>query len=137
MIAIVREDFIDGFSVSVQASRRHYCSPKDDVGPYREVEVGFRNADGKFAAPGFLPPEWNDCGREADGGIYTYVPIRLIEALIGAIPQEMPTQKLAFNVKELGFLLDGLRLIHMDFDSEELNALEDKIADARDALALK
>tara|TARA_B100001094_G_scaffold315935_1_gene356539 strand:+ start:5189 stop:5497 length:309 start_codon:yes stop_codon:yes gene_type:complete len=31
----------DGFSMSVQASRRNYNSPRDDLGPYTEVEVGF------------------------------------------------------------------------------------------------
>lgn len=31
----------DGFSMSVQASSRNYSHPRDDVGPYSEVEVGF------------------------------------------------------------------------------------------------
>ena len=31
----------DGFSMSVQASRTHYCTPKDDVGPYTHVELGY------------------------------------------------------------------------------------------------
>ena len=31
----------DGFSMSVQASSGHYCSPRNDVGPYIEVEVGY------------------------------------------------------------------------------------------------
>ena len=31
----------DGFTMSVQASARNYNSPRDDVGPYTEVEVGF------------------------------------------------------------------------------------------------
>ena len=31
----------DGFSMSVQASRGSYCSPRDDSGPYDSVEVGF------------------------------------------------------------------------------------------------
>jgi len=30
----------DGFSMSVQASERNYSHPRDDVGPYSEVEVG-------------------------------------------------------------------------------------------------
>jgi hypothetical protein len=29
----------DGTTLSVQASRTHYCSPRDDIGPYTEVEV--------------------------------------------------------------------------------------------------
>jgi len=31
----------DGFSMSVQASERNYSTPRDDVGPYTAVEVGF------------------------------------------------------------------------------------------------
>ena len=31
----------DGFTMSVQASGRNYSTPRDDVGPYTEVEVGF------------------------------------------------------------------------------------------------
>ena len=31
----------DGFTMSVQASERNYSTPRDDVGPYTEVEVGF------------------------------------------------------------------------------------------------
>ena len=31
----------DGFTMSVQASKGSYCSPRDDSGPYDSVEVGF------------------------------------------------------------------------------------------------
>ena len=31
----------DGFTMSVQASRGNYCSPRNDSGPYDSVEVGF------------------------------------------------------------------------------------------------
>lgn len=37
----------DGFAMSVQASREHFCSPRDDYGPYNGVEVGY-------------PSEWED-----------------------------------------------------------------------------
>jgi hypothetical protein len=30
----------DGYTFSVGASRGHYCTPRDDVGPYDMVEVG-------------------------------------------------------------------------------------------------
>ena len=33
----------DGFSMSVQASREHYCTPHNDEGPYTHVEVGYPN----------------------------------------------------------------------------------------------
>ena len=31
----------DGFSVSVQAGRGNYCAPRDDDGPWYDVELGF------------------------------------------------------------------------------------------------
>ena len=31
----------DGFEMSVQASRDHCCIPRDDLGPYTHVEVGY------------------------------------------------------------------------------------------------
>jgi hypothetical protein len=31
----------NGAKFSVQASRTHYCSPQNDVGPYHSVEVGY------------------------------------------------------------------------------------------------
>ena len=37
----------DGFSVSIQASRDHCCTPRDDIGPYDGVEVTY-------------PSEWED-----------------------------------------------------------------------------
>ena len=31
----------DGFRMSVQACSRKYCTPRNDEGPYHEVEIGF------------------------------------------------------------------------------------------------
>lgn len=36
----------DGVQYSVQASRGHYCSPRNDVGPYTAVEVWCRRSSG-------------------------------------------------------------------------------------------
>lgn len=51
----------DGTNLSVQASRTHYCWPKNNEGPYTHVEVGFPSApppelwaeycDGDFEKP--------------------------------------------------------------------------------------
>ncbi len=30
----------DGFSISLRASSRHYCEPRNNEGPYTEVEAG-------------------------------------------------------------------------------------------------
>ena len=37
----------DGFSISIQASRDHFCTPRDDIGPYECVEAAY-------------PSEWED-----------------------------------------------------------------------------
>ena len=63
----------DGTSLSVQASRTHYCIPRDNIGPYTHVEVGY---------PSRKPPktwksyceEWG-CPKDT---IYAYVPIELV-----------------------------------------------------------
>lgn len=41
-IAMIRMPIlINGdFELSVQASKNHYCSPRDNIGPYRSFEVG-------------------------------------------------------------------------------------------------
>ena len=72
----------DGESLSVQASRTHYCSPRTDSGPYGSVEVGF---------PSVSPPdtwaEYFDGDWETDdhtGSVYAWVPVALVREFIEA-----------------------------------------------------
>lgn len=71
----------DGTSLSVQASRCMYATPRNDVGPYTHVEVGF---------PSVPPPEtWRefcDSGPVDDptSFVYGYVPVHLVRAFIAA-----------------------------------------------------
>jgi len=58
----------DGTRLSVQASRTHYCSPKDDVGPWTAVEV--------------LIDEGKPCKSWGNHQPYGWVPIRRLESLI-------------------------------------------------------
>ena len=32
---------VDGFSMSVQADQGAYCTPRNDIGPYTSVEIGY------------------------------------------------------------------------------------------------
>ena len=59
----------DGFKMSIQASEDHYCQ-KDDEGSYVSVEVGFPS-----------PPEplLDEYG---DDGVYGYVPLTVVDAII-------------------------------------------------------
>ena len=60
----------DGFMLSVQASSFHYCSPRDNMGPYKELEV---MCDG--------PESWS-IYEEGDNKLYAWVPVDEIRMLI-------------------------------------------------------
>lgn len=66
----------DGVSLSVQASARHLCLPKDNCGPYTHVEVGF--VSGVMG----LPKEWET---------YAYMPLycQNISDIYARVPLEM------------------------------------------------
>lgn len=61
----------DGYELSVQASSRHYCTPRKDRAKfYVEVEVGF--------------PSYHDdlLGDDNDCGVYACVPVENVAVLI-------------------------------------------------------
>ena len=66
--------------ISIQASEFHYCCPKDDEGPYTQVEVavfdknGFRVREDKLL-------EWAD-DPTYDKPIYAYVPVYRVTDLL-------------------------------------------------------
>lgn len=69
----------DGASLSVQASKYSYSSPRDDKGPYTKVEVGF---------PSETPPEaWKEFAEDWEtptNTIYSYIPLTMVMLYIGA-----------------------------------------------------
>lgn len=69
----------DGTRLSVQASRHCYSIPRDDVGPYTHVEVGF---------PSIVPPitweQYSDSGKLETETVYGYIPVALVERFIKA-----------------------------------------------------
>lgn len=72
----------DGVSLSIQASRTHYCKPREDEGPYVAMEVGFiYDANGDQLSP---PETWADYtdGPEFPNDVYGYVPVEMIESFI-------------------------------------------------------
>jgi hypothetical protein len=79
---------VDGYSVSIQASETSYCAPRDDIGPYTSVELGFPSAydtllDG-YAENKHAPTDT----------VYGYVPSSTAELLIvkhgGAVSGQVP-----------------------------------------------
>lgn len=62
----------DGTTLSVQASSYHYCTPRNDVGPYTHVEVGY---------PSVLPSWWDEYA-DPSGDVAGWVPVQLVEEFI-------------------------------------------------------
>lgn len=76
----------NGVRLSVQASRVHYSTPRNDEGPYTTMEVGYiTHHDGSSLR---MPMDWwkyaDDPGMAAMSGVYAYVPIGLIEEFISS-----------------------------------------------------
>tara|TARA_Y100001970_G_scaffold293783_1_gene443161 strand:+ start:162 stop:464 length:303 start_codon:yes stop_codon:yes gene_type:complete len=78
----------DGFSMSVQANKFNYSSPRNDVGPYHSCEVGFPSAYdfylNKYAEDPENPTET----------VYGWVPAHVIRMCIdahgGMVEGELP-----------------------------------------------
>jgi hypothetical protein len=66
----------DGFSLSVQATHGAYCAPRQNIGPWYEVEVGFPSAEPE------LIMEYAEQKEVPTETVYGYVPIELVEELI-------------------------------------------------------
>jgi hypothetical protein len=64
---------IDGFTMSVQASKGHYCSPRLDL-PYgfTSVEVGYPSEAEELLLP----------FADGDSGVYGWVPVEVVEQVI-------------------------------------------------------
>jgi hypothetical protein len=77
----------DGAHISVQASRTHYSTPRSDVGPYTEYEVGYPSHP------------FGKLDEYYDGSVHAYVPKGIVEEYIaahggiacGALPQDPPS----------------------------------------------
>ena len=69
----------DGFSLSVQASRYHYCAPRlDNLDNYNRVEVGFPSDVEDELLPYQDQPSHNDPKED----VYNRVPVELVEEII-------------------------------------------------------
>ena len=66
----------DGYSISVQASAFHYCSPRlNGLQDYKSVELGYPSAEDE------LINEYAE-GMDYTDTVYGYVPIEVVEKLI-------------------------------------------------------
>lgn len=67
----------DGFKISVQASKYHYCSPRVDGDViYEAVELGYPNMEDELIADFAEDPE------DLTKTVYGYVPVEVVNQLI-------------------------------------------------------
>lgn len=79
----------DGFSMSIQASSRHYCEPRDEAGPYFSVEVGFPSSYDIYLN------EYAEDPSDPTATVYGWVPAHVIRMCIdghgGVDTGQLPT----------------------------------------------
>lgn len=66
----------NGLVLSIQASSMHYCTPRDDYGPYSAVEIGFPSRRVEALMPYAEDPE------QPTNTVYGNVPVSVIEKVI-------------------------------------------------------
>lgn len=68
----------DGFNLSVQASRNHYCRPRSDKGPWTEVEVGYPSVVEPLLFDHAEVSTYPDYTQQ----VYPYTPVSVVAAVI-------------------------------------------------------
>ncbi len=78
--------FNNGGDVSIQASRTHYSHPRDNFGPYTEMELGYPSRDTQIPESmlRYIDPLNEDEEGKPDpyDNVYGYVPVSVIKELI-------------------------------------------------------
>jgi len=96
--------FKSGFGVSIQASKSNYSEPRNDIGPYTSVELGFPTASEPLII-GYADDPDNPTET-----VYGYVPVGVVQALNikhgGVEEGEMPP--LNINAKQASILAEVL-----------------------------
>ena len=67
-----RIELADGENISIQASGTHYCSPRDDHGPWSMVEIGFPSCKPQKEMMVYAEDASNPTST-----VYGYVPIQI------------------------------------------------------------
>lgn len=101
-----RIECLDGFSMSVQASRTHYCLPRqDDAKSYTEVEVGYPSEEEEYLTPFAELGATNSLGTKLTEQVYPCVPVEIIDRVIekhgGVLEGEAPKGVKAVTAKDL------------------------------------
>lgn len=80
-IARQRAFCMDGFSISIQVGRSHYCTPRvDDASYYTEFEIGYPSSP----VPELIPYVDGEYSEKMDltKEVYAYVPLEVIENIV-------------------------------------------------------
>jgi hypothetical protein len=83
----------DGLSLSVQASVTHYCYPRNGIGPWTTVEIGFPSACVEELM------EYADDPDYPTGTVYGWVPVEVVEAVINNHSGIVPCPESASDTK--------------------------------------
>ena len=78
----------DGFGMSVQANEGAYCEPRNNDGPYTEVEIGYPSD------PEIMIMRWAEDKSKPTDTVYGWVPAGVVKDVIvkhgGAVSGEVP-----------------------------------------------
>jgi hypothetical protein len=80
---------LDGFTVSVQASLGHYCSPQNNEGPYFTFELGFPSEKQEELM------SYAEDETDPTGTVYSQVPLSIILSILNQ--HVVDTSKLDYN----------------------------------------
>ena len=69
----------NGLIFSLQTTRTHYCTPRNDKGPWTHVEIGFPSRKVESLMP-YADGAWRDCPPTDD--VYAYVPMDVVQKMI-------------------------------------------------------
>lgn len=68
---------MDGTSFSIQTGEYNYCTPRDNIGPWTHVELGFPSK--KFDC---LTPYQDNSESDQESTVFGFVPIELVRDMI-------------------------------------------------------
>ena len=72
---------VDGTTLSVQAGRMLYSTPRNNLGPYSAVEVGFPSAEPPETWRDYYDGYWDE-DETHTGSIFAYIPVELVREYI-------------------------------------------------------
>ena len=73
---VPRIECADGFTMSVQADEFTYCSPRDSVGPWTAVEIGFPSERVEKLM------EWAEDDDKPTETVYGWVPLEVVAEVV-------------------------------------------------------